>query len=280
VSNGHLHHLRAVSTLARPNDSRTRAARTSTVRWTAHEGLGAPRRHDKGVSDWHTRWAHAVGTVRPGPRSYSRKPIFAVDSDRYGLCFDRSMLRTLSVAVASILLAGCGTSSANGTVDTAAGASSGGAGTGSGGQHTGSGGASAGSSAASAGSAGATTGSGGANMGSGGANMGSGGTSAGAGGASAGSGGGAPLSCDSLTCGATQYCVKPCCGGNAPACMAKPDGGTCPAGTHQGCSNGGQCLNQNDCCQFDPCTPAPPYCSDKVPVGCLLEGRMCQMVCA
>ncbi|HEY5375877.1 MAG TPA: hypothetical protein VIK01_19495 [Polyangiaceae bacterium] len=161
------------------------------------------------------------------------------------------MVRTLTFALISILFAGCGTSNTSGAADTTGGGGAGGA-------HAGAGGAGAGSGGASTGSAGA---------------------SAGTGGASAGSGGG-PSSCGSQTCGATQYCVNPCCGGNAPACLLKPDGGTCRAGTHQGCSNGVQCMNPSDCCQFDPCTPPPPYCSDKVPVGCLLEGRSCQLVCA
>jgi hypothetical protein len=176
----------------------------------------------------------------------------------------RSMVRTLTYALVSILFVGCGTSS-TGAADTTAGAggaASGSAGGGSGAGHAGAPNASAGSGGASpaAGAAGADSG--------------------GAGSGGAGSGGGGSLSCGSQTCGTAQYCVNPCCGGNAPACMQKPDGGTCPAGTHQGCSNGVQCMNPSDCCQFDPCTPQPPYCSDKVPVGCLVEGRMCRMVCA
>jgi len=141
-----------------------------------------------------------------------------------------------------------------------------------------------GGSGANAGSSGASTGpggrgSGGASAGSGGTSAGSGGVSAGSGGASAGAGSG-PLACGSQTCGVSQYCVNPCCGGAAPGCINKPDGGACPTGTHPGCTfGGGQCAGI-DCCQFDPCTPPPPYCSDKVPVGCLLEGRSCSLTCA
>jgi hypothetical protein len=195
------------------------------------------------------------------------------------------MIRTLTFALVSILLAGCGTSNTSGAVNT----TGGGAGAGAGGAHTGAGGASAGSGTASAGSGGvsiaaggAGAGSGGTSTGSGGASAGSGGASAGSGGAGAGAGGGGPLSCGSQTCGATQYCVEPCCGGNLPACVVKPDGGTCPAGTHQGCSNGVQCMNPSDCCQSDPCTPPPPYCRDEVPAGCLLDGgtRTCRVVCS
>jgi hypothetical protein len=133
------------------------------------------------------------------------------------------MVRTLAFALMSILLAGCGTSNTSGAAETTGGAGAGGA-------QTGTGGASAASGAASAGSAGVSTAVGGAGAGSGGASTG------------AGSAGGSS-SCGSQTCGATQYCVNPCCGGNAPACMVKPDGGTCPAGAHQGCSNGVQSLS-------------------------------------
>ena len=194
---------------------------------------------------------------------------FPGSRSRYGLCFGGSMVRTLTFALVSILLAGCGTSNTSGAVNTTGGVDS------AGGAHTGAGGASAGSGTASAGSGGMSTAAGGTGAGSGGA-------SAGSGGAGAGAGGGGPLSCGSQTCGATQYCVEPCCGGNLPACVVKPDGGTCPAGTHQGCSNGVQCMNPSDCCQSDPCTPPPPYCRDVVPAGCLLDGgtRTCRVVCS
>ena len=227
-------------------------------------GIGPLFRHDTGVSDWHTwrgSWHKSTGTA---PTAIEAAAFLGRGSRGTDCALTEAMIRTLSFALVSILLAGCGTSSTSGAADMGGGAEVGSAG-------TGAGGAFAGSGNASAGSAGASTAAGGASAGSGGAST---------GGASAGSGGGGPLSCGSQTCGATQYCVNPCCGGNAPACMAKPDGGTCPAGTHQGCSNGVQCMNPSDCCQFDPCTPPPPYCSDKVPVGCLLEGRTCQLVCA
>jgi hypothetical protein len=68
---------------------------------------------------------------------------------------------------------------------------------------------------------------------------------------------GTPFACGSATCGATQYCIHPCCGGVA-MCIEKPEGGTCPAGTTPGqCSPSGQegCIGGN-------CTPPPPYCVD------------------
>lgn len=90
-----------------------------------------------------------------------------------------------------------------------------------------------------------------------------------------------PFACGTDTCAPNQYCINPCCGGAAPACFAKPDGGTCPAGTHDGCSPPvfGTCTGGN-CCQEDPCTPPPSYCADQPPAGCLLQGRSCLMLCA
>ena len=60
--------------------------------------------------------------------------------------------------------------------------------------------------------------------------------------------------------------------------------GTCPAGTHSGCTfNFGQCTPPASCCQYDPCTPPPPYCADKSPGGCVPDSnqpRICRMACA
>ena len=67
----------------------------------------------------------------------------------------------------------------------------------------------------------------------------------------------APFACGSTTCGVTQYCVEPCCGGVAPPCLPLPDSGDCPAGTHPGtCQFGGG----GPGCVGNPCTPPPPYC--------------------
>ena len=87
-----------------------------------------------------------------------------------------------------------------------------------------------------------------------------------------------PFACGKETCGVTQYCIQPCCGGAPPQCIDKPEGGTCPSGFHEGCSFGG--CSGVECCEADPCTPPPPYCSDKVEPGCELQGRVCAMLCA
>ncbi|HEY2406774.1 MAG TPA: hypothetical protein VGI10_12265 [Polyangiaceae bacterium] len=136
--------------------------------------------------------------------------------------------------------------------------------------------------AGSSGAGGANAGAGGANAGAGGANnAGAGGANAGAGGANAGAGGTGPLTCGTTTCGPTQYCVVPCCGGAQPLCMSNPDGGACPAGTHAGCNQPNACLGGMSCCQADPCTPPPPYCVDTKPAaGCFPpQSRTCQLVC-
>ncbi|HMR09653.1 MAG TPA: hypothetical protein PKA88_27940 [Polyangiaceae bacterium] len=129
-----------------------------------------------------------------------------------------------------------------------------------------------------------------------GSGEGSGGTDSGTGGtASGGTGGGTggnssdaapdapppadgPFACGSETCGATQYCIQPCCGGAPPQCIDKPEGGTCPSGFHDGCSFGG--CSGNDCCEADPCTPPPAYCADQPEPGCSLQDRFCSMQCA
>jgi hypothetical protein len=71
------------------------------------------------------------------------------------------------------------------------------------------------------------------------------------------------------SCNGVELCVQPCCGGAAPACVAKPDGGACPAGTHETttCSFGSP-PGPGPYCQDNPCTPAPPYCSPSAPAGC------------
>ena len=157
----------------------------------------------------------------------------------------------------------------------AAGVDAGSGGAGSGGDRAGSSGADAGAAGALAG--GALNAGGAAHAAGGAVNAGGAAHVAGAAGAAA-----APFACGSVTCGVSQYCVNPCCGGAPPQCIMKPDGGVCPVGTHAGCIlGGGQCSKFNDCCQYDPCTPPPPYCADQLPVGCgFLEGRSCRMQCA
>jgi hypothetical protein len=178
----------------------------------------------------------------------------------------------------------CGTGESN---DGSNGGMSAGGSSDAGGARAGSAGASGATSAGSAGttSAGAGgTASGGSGLGGGASGGASGGTSGGhAGSSSGGSGGEAsgPVACDAMTCGPAQYCVIPCCGGAPPACMPKPSAGSCPAGSHDGCTfNSSLCPNRTDCCEQDPCTPPPPYCSDKAPAGCSFEmGRTCRVAC-
>jgi hypothetical protein len=112
---------------------------------------------------------------------------------------------------------------------------------------------------------------------------------AGSSGANAGGASSEPFACGSMTCGASQYCVIPCCGGAAPACFPLAGDGTCPAGSHSGCNwNPPQCTTPASCCQYDNCSPPPPYCSDAKPTFCFpspgLPGpaldRTCRMMCA
>jgi hypothetical protein len=148
------------------------------------------------------------------------------------------------------------------------------------------GGSSSGSGGATAGSAGSSAGMSGSNAGSGGSGAGSGGSSesGGSGGAS-GSGAssnGGELACGDSVCSEEQYCVFPCCGGAPPPCFPAPQSAMCPAGSHVGyCFGGVGCTAPNTCCQYDPCVPPPPYCSDTAPVGCITqEGRTCHLGCA
>jgi hypothetical protein len=66
-----------------------------------------------------------------------------------------------------------------------------------------------------------------------------------------------PYACGSITCGPGEYCVHPCCGGDAPLpCTPMPDSGMCPVGTHaEYCRS----LSAQGCVD-DPCKPPPPYC--------------------
>jgi hypothetical protein len=107
-------------------------------------------------------------------------------------------------------------------------------------------------------------------------------TDAGGSGGSAGTDAGSgPFACGTETCGANQYCIHPCCGGAAPACFDKPDGGSCPSGSHDGCNTGsGFDCTGPDCCEPDPCTPPPPYCADAPESNCLPQGKDCYLMCA
>ena len=67
------------------------------------------------------------------------------------------------------------------------------------------------------------------------------------------------FACQNLTCGPTQVCIIPCCGGAPPLCVPLPDGSPC---------NGTQCFvkgSQRGCAI--PCTPPAPYCADP-PAAC------------
>lgn len=188
----------------------------------------------------------------------------------------------LAGIIPAAVLAACGASTGSQQRQGGAGST---AGSGTGGSTAGAG---AGDVGGSAGPAGA--GSGGSSGGGGVLNQaGAGGTSgaaghAGASGANTGGENGGPLPCGGTTCGASQYCVIPCCGGAPPACVPMSSDGNCPAGTHSGCSfNFGQCTSPGDCCQYDPCIPPAPYCADKNPGGCFPDAgqpRVCRMACA
>ena len=145
-----------------------------------------------------------------------------------------------------------------------------------------SGGSSAGSGGSAAGSGGSSAASGGSSAGASGSNAGHGGASGSAAGGGSSAGAGGAQSCGGTTCGPTQYCVIPCCGGTAQPCFQAPDGGTCPPGSSLGCFMGSSftCTSPAACCQPAPCVPPSPYCSDKLPTGCLQEGRTCRLTCA
>lgn len=182
------------------------------------------------------------------------------------------------LAMPSTVLFSCGstgdqTSGSGGASPGGAGSSSGSGGTA--GSHASAGGATAGTTSGGSSSAGAQTG-GASSSGAGG--TGGGGDSAG----TAGTGGAGPTPCGAETCSASQYCVNPCCGGAPPQCIPQSSGGTCPPGTHLGCTVNPQgCSDPANCCQQDPCTPPPPFCSDQIPIGCyLIAGHSCRMTCA
>jgi hypothetical protein len=87
-----------------------------------------------------------------------------------------------------------------------------------------------------------------------------------------------PFACGAATCSATQYCENPCCGGAAPPCLPALDAGQCPVGTHADPT----CWAASGACREDPCTPPPPFCTDKVPTdpGCTRNGHQIVCMCA
>jgi len=164
---------------------------------------------------------------------------------------------------------------------------------GSGGSNTGSGhgGSKAGSDSALGGDTSGVGGRGGSFSVADSSDLGGNGTQAGSSGADTGGAAGEPISCGTSTCGPSQYCVIPCCGGAAPMCFPAPsDGSTCPTGSHAGCSTHfGTCAQPANCCQFDDCTPPSPYCTDEKPQICFPSpgqpgapgaDRICRMMCA
>lgn len=186
-------------------------------------------------------------------------------------------VRVLALGAVAALVAACGTSA--GDDKQVGGAGAGGADTGGAGS-SGAGGAGAGATGAKGGGSGSgTAGAAGTSATAGTPAAGAGGSSAGASGSNTGGDAGGALPCGTETCGAAQYCVSPCCGGAAPACMQLPEGTACPAGFHSGCF-GGPCTSPATCCQANDCKPPPPYCSDTMPIGCFLEGRNCRLTCA
>jgi hypothetical protein len=88
---------------------------------------------------------------------------------------------------------------------------------------------------------------------------------------------GASFACGTTTCGASQYCLNPCCGGAPPQCIAKPPGGVCPVGFHDAMCPGGTAPG----CEADPCKPPPARCVDDPAkeVGCTLESGGRQLIC-
>jgi hypothetical protein len=63
--------------------------------------------------------------------------------------------------------------------------------------------------------------------------------------------------CDGLVCGVGQVCVHPCCGGSAPPCNARPDGGACPSGWQAVTACPAMHVPG---CQAPACTPPPAFC--------------------
>jgi hypothetical protein len=63
--------------------------------------------------------------------------------------------------------------------------------------------------------------------------------------------------CGGVVCGVGQVCVHPCCGGTAPPCSARPDGGACPSGWKAVSACPG---TDAPGCQAPPCTPPPSFC--------------------
>ncbi len=82
------------------------------------------------------------------------------------------------------------------------------------------------------------------------------------------------LACGTTTCGATEYCIHPCCGG-ANECVPLDDGGLCAPGLVMST----MCSSQAPC-SMPPCVPPPPYCTTD-PMGmCPALERDCYLACA
>lgn len=127
------------------------------------------------------------------------------------------------------------------------------------------------------------TGGAGGGVGGSAAGSGSGGTSAGGSSGSTGGGGSdecspevpagaAPVVCGSDTCAPDEICVRPCCGGPAPACEPLPASGTCtPPDLPHMCEDGMPgCL--------DVCTAPPPFCVPASDISCRCKNwpRYCE----
>ena len=69
--------------------------------------------------------------------------------------------------------------------------------------------------------------------------------------------------CGTETCGASELCIRPCCGGAPPPCLPT-DGVPCAEG-----STACTLPDGRDGCQT-PCTPPPPYCDTDIPTGCTM----------
>ena len=88
-------------------------------------------------------------------------------------------------------------------------------------------------------------------------------------------------SCGAATCGAGEYCIKPCVGGALMPCTPEDDAGACPSGTgkgHRYCAGPGGAPTLTGCTTL----PEPAFCS-KAPacsgVTTMPKGRQVECVC-
>jgi hypothetical protein len=72
----------------------------------------------------------------------------------------------------------------------------------------------------------------------------------------------AKFTCGKMSCGDTDLCVHPCCGGAPPLCEPPPGAGCAAAGWTPCTQSDGTAG-----CMPPPCTPPDPYCL-KVPDVC------------